>query len=110
MTWTLDQSGTTSALTLNSETQAGSNATTNATYVFKCNTTNLASGDVLELRVYTEDIVSGSVLQVWKGSFANVQINPIKISPPIPSDISFKATFKQLAGTGRTFTWEILRI
>ena len=110
MTWVLDQSGTTSALTINSETQLGSNSTTNATYILKFNATNLANGDVLEARLYTQDISSGSLIQVWKGTFANNQINDVKISPPIASDLSLKCTLKQVAGTGRTYTWEILRI
>jgi hypothetical protein len=110
MTWTLDQSGTTSALTVGTETQLGSNSTTNATYVLKFNTSNMANGDVLEARIYAQDISSGSVIQFWKGVFANVQTNPGKQSIPIASDISLKCTLKQVAGTGRTYTWEILRI
>ena len=110
MTWTLDQSGTTSALTIGTETQFGSNSTTNATYVLKVNASNMAGGDVTELRVYSEDITSGSVIQAWKGTFANVQVNTLKLSPPVASDISLKCTIKQTAGTGRTYVWEILRI
>lgn len=110
MTWTLDQSGTTSALTVGTETQLGSNSTTNGTYVLKVNATNMALGDILEIRLYTQDISSGSVLQCFKGTFANVQTSPIILSPPVPSDIALKCTLKQTAGTGRTFTWEILRI
>lgn len=110
MTWTVDQSGTTSALTVGTETQLGSNSTTNGTYVLKVNASNMANADVVEIRLYSQDISSGSVVQCWKGTFANVQTNVLKISPPIASDISLKCTLKQVAGTGRTFTWEILRI
>lgn len=110
MTWTVDQSGTTSALTIGTETQFGSNSTTNATYFLKVNTTNMVGGDVTELRIYAEDITSGSIVQAWKGTFANAQVNVLKCSPPVPSDISLKCTIKQVAGTGRTYTWEILRI
>lgn len=110
MTWTLDQSGTTSALTVGTETQLGSNSTTNGTYVLKVNTTNLALGDVLEVRLYAQDISSGSLVQCFKCTLANVSINPLLISPPVASDISLKCTLKQTSGTGRTFTWEILRI
>lgn len=110
MTWTLDQSGTTSALTVGTETQLGSNSTTNATYVLKVNTSNLVLGDVLEVRMYSQDISSGSLVQCFKSTAANVSVNPLLISPPLASDISLKCTLKQIAGTGRTFTWEILRI
>ena len=110
MTWTVDQSGTTAALTIGTETQLGTNSTNNATFVLKVNTSNLALGDVVEMRIYIEDITAGTVVQAWKGTFANPQINNVKISPPVASDISYKATLKQIAGTGRTYTWEILRI
>lgn len=110
MTWTVDQNGTTSALTVGSETQLGSNSNTNGTYVLKVNTSNMALGDVLEMRLYTQDISTGSLVQCFKGTFANVQTNPLVLSPPVPSDISIKCTLKQTAGTGRTYTWEILRI
>jgi hypothetical protein len=110
MTWILDQSGTTSALTIGTETQLGSNDTNNGTFILKFNSNNLALGDVLEARIYVQDLSGGSLTQAWKATFANAQINNLKISPPVASDISIQFTLKQIAGTGRTFTWEILRI
>jgi hypothetical protein len=110
MTWTVDQSGTTSALTVGTETQLGSNSTTNATYVLKVNTSNMALGDKLTIKVYSEDISGGSVVVAWAMTFANVQAIPLKLSPPTPSDISLKCTLDQTSGTGRTYPWEILRI
>jgi hypothetical protein len=110
MTWTIDQSGTTSTLTIGASAQLGTNSTTNATYVLKFNASNLALGDVLEARIFTQDLSSGSLVQVWKASFSNSQINPLKLSPPVSSDIALACYLTQVAGTGRTFTWEILRI
>lgn len=110
MTYTVDQSGTTAALAIGTETQLGTNSATNATYILKINAANLALGDVLELRIYSEDIVGGTLTQAWKGTFSNTQINPLKFSVPVPSDIALKCTLKQVAGTGRTFKWSILRM
>lgn len=110
MTWTLDQSGTTSSLTIGTETQLGSNSTTNATYQTKVNTSNMANSDILEIRVYSQDISTGALVLAFKGTYGNVQSNVLKVTPPLASDISYKVTLKQTAGTGRTFTWEILRI
>lgn len=110
MTWVVDQSGTSSALTINSETQLGSDATTNATYAVKLNTSNLAAGDILEVRIYSRDISAGTIVQAWKATFSGVQTSALKISPPVPSDQLIRLTVKQTAGTGRTFTYSILRI
>ena len=110
MTWILDQSGTTPALTTGTETQFGANATTNASYVLKVNLANMALGDAVLLRIYTQDIPSGALTLTWSGSFSNIQTCPLVLSLPTPSDISLRATITQTAGTGRTFNWEILRV
>ena len=109
MTWTLSNSGTTAALTLNSETTLATD-TNNGTFVLEVDTSNLANGDLLEIRVYSKTLSGGASVQMWKGTYQHAQINNHKVSPPVASDIEFKATLKQTAGTGRTFTWKYLRI
>lgn len=110
MTFAVDQTGTTAALTINAETQTGTDATTNATYVYKLNTNNLAAGDVLEVRIYCRDVAAGSIAQAWKATYSGVQTSPLKISPPVPSDQLIRFTIKQTAGSGRTFVFSVLRI
>lgn len=110
MTWVLSQSGTTAALTIGSETQLGSNDTNNATFVLEVDTSNMALGDELEIRIYTMTLASSSLIQAWKGAYQHAQINNHKISPPIASDQSLKVTLNQQAGTGRTYPWKLLRI
>lgn len=109
MTWTLSDSGTTSALTIGTETTLATD-TNNGTFVLQVDTSNLALGDLLEIRVYTINLSGGSLTQSWKGTYQNAQINNEKISPPIASDQSIKCTLNQTAGTGRTYTWKMLRI
>ena len=109
MTWTLSDSGTTSALVINSETTLATD-TNNSTFVLEVETTNMVLGDTLEIRVYTITLSGGTLTQAWKGTYANAQINNHKISPPIASDQSIKCTLKQTAGTGRTYAWKMLRI
>jgi hypothetical protein len=83
---------------------------TSATYAFWADLVNMALGDLVELRVYYQ--VDGSnYRQAWKGAFQHVQINPAKVSPPIPNvGNNAKFTLKQLAGTGRSVPWAVLRI
>jgi len=110
MTWTLSQSGTTAALTISSETTLGSADTNNATFVLVVDCNAMAAGDIVELRLKTMTLAAGTTRQVWKGAYQHVQLNPIKISPPIASDQSLTCTINQTAGTGRTFPWKLLRI
>jgi hypothetical protein len=109
MTWTLSDSGTTSALTIGTETTLATD-TNNGTFVLEVDTSNLALGDLLEIRVYTITLSGGTLTQAWKGTYQHAQINNHKISPPIASDQSIKCTLKQTAGTGRTYAWKMLRI
>jgi|SRR5215469_4626547 len=108
MTWTLSNSGTTASLVINSETTLATD-TNNATFVVYIDTSNLTLGDILEVRLYVINLGGGSLTQVWKGTYQNAQIDPIKQTPFVASDQSFRATLKQTAGTGRTYTWKYLR-
>jgi|ERR1043166_8531798 hypothetical protein len=109
MTWTLSQSGTTSALSIGSETDLATD-TNNGTFVVQVDVSNLANGDLLEIRVYTKTLSGDTLTQSWVGTYQHAQVNNIKISPPVASDISMKATLNQQAGTGRTFKWKFLRV
>jgi hypothetical protein len=109
MTWTLSDSGTTSALTIGTEATLATD-TNNGTFVLEVDTSNLVLGDLLEIRVYTITLSGGTLTQAWKGTYQHAQINNHKISPPVASDQSVKCTLKQTAGTGRTFPWKMLRI
>ena len=109
MTWTLSDNGTTSALTVGTETTLATD-TNNGTFVLEVDTSNLALGDLLEIRVYTITLSGGSLVQAWKGTYQHAQINNHKISPPVASDQSIKCTLKQVAGTGRVFSWKMLRV
>jgi len=109
MTWILSDSGTTSALGIGTETTLATD-TNNGTFVLEVDTSNMALGDLLEIRVYTITLSGGTLTQAWKGTYQHVQINNHKISPPVASDQSIKCTLKQTAGTGRTYAWKMLRI
>jgi hypothetical protein len=109
MTWILSDSGTTAALTITSETILATD-TNNGTFVLEVDTSNMVNGDLLEIRIYTITLSAGALVQAWKGTYQNVQINNHKISPPIASDQSIKCTLNQQAGTGRTYAWKMLRI
>jgi hypothetical protein len=99
----------TGTVTAYPEKQLGVDCTTNATYVVLIDTSNIVNGDILELRLYTDMFSGGQELMVWKAAWQHAQIEPIKISPPIASDVAFKVGLMQTAGTGRVVPWKILR-
>lgn len=109
MTWTLADSGTTAALTIASETTLATD-TTNGTFVLEVDLSNLALGDLLEIRAYTILLSGGSLIQREIGTYQHNQTNNHIASPPIASDQSIKCTLNQQAGTGRTFAWKMLRV
>ncbi len=108
MTWTVSASGTTTALSTTELTLATD--TTNGTYVLEVDTSNLALGDLFEIRIYTASATAGTTAQAWKGAYQHLQINNHKISPPVASDASIKCTVTQSTGVARTFAWKLLRI
>ena len=109
MTWTVDASGTQTA-TINTEHVLDTPTTPNATFVLKVDTSAMVNGDVLELRVYDVVLASGAVVQEWKGTYSNIQVNGAKQSPFVAiNQAGAKFTLKQIAGTGRAFPWSVLK-
>lgn len=107
MTWTVDASGSQTAVISTEHSLAI--PTTNATYVLSVDTVNLALGDLVELRCY--DMVDGvNYRQMWKAAYQHGQINNAKPSPPLAVTTQAKFTLKQTAGTGRVFPWSLRRI
>jgi hypothetical protein len=107
MTWTVDSSGSQTA-TISTEHSLAT-PTTNATYEYAVDTSNMVNGDLLELRCY-EMIDGSNYRQCWKGTYQHVQTNPGKKSPPLVVITQAKFTLKQTAGTGRVFPWSVRRI
>jgi hypothetical protein len=93
MTWTLSDSGTTTALTMGTETTLATD-TNNGTFVLEVETSNMALGDVLEIRIYTITLSGGTLTQAWKAAYQHPQVNNHKISPPVASDQSIKCTLR----------------
>ncbi len=113
MTWTVSASSSGIAYAAASATTI-INSTANATFVFCIDMTNMTNGDLFSVKLNTTctSVTTTPAQQVWKGTWQHVQVNPIKISPPIPSPgIIFNATFQSQAGsTAETFPWQLLSI
>lgn len=81
------------------------------TLVLVVDTTNMADGDVLELRAY-HGKNGGSDRLAYYASFSNAQTDALKISIPVPVHANgrYKATLKQTAGTNRSYDWWITEL
>jgi hypothetical protein len=109
LAWTLDSSGTQTAVISTEHTLATS--TTNGTFQFITRLNNLALGDIVELRLYTITLTGGTLEVCFLGVYGpSLPVAIVSVSPPMASDISLRCTLKQTAGTGRNFDWKLLRI
>jgi len=104
---TLEASGTTATLVINTETDL-TTLTVNKTLQLFLNNFNLVNGDTVEVRTYYK-VLSASTERLYSVvTYANAQGEIIASSDPLMSDISTRYTLKQTLGTGRTFEWKIL--
>jgi len=84
-------------------------------YTFHVDTVNLATGDVVELRVYQMVLTAGTSRVVFFGAYYGAQLadDVIKVSVPIGNELtdatSLRFSLKQTFGTGRAFPWKVLR-
>ena len=88
------------------------NLSTGAILELCVDTVNMTDGDVLELRVYTNDGVNASDRLYQFASFANAQTTTQKRSIPcsVESGGRYKATLKQTAGTNRDYYWKVMQL
>lgn len=84
--------------------------TANHNYVLVVDAAALVAGETLELRLYTKVLSGGTERLAYTAIYQHVQGEPAKYSPPVPADISLRATLKQTGGTGRAFPWKLLSL
>jgi hypothetical protein len=85
------------------------------TYVLVIDTNALASGDVLEIRVYKMVLTSGTSRVMYVQGYYGVQAtdDQIKYSIPIANDLTdsnaVRFTYKQTFGTQRAIPWKVFQ-
>ena len=87
--------------TLSTETTAGN-------YVLYVDVSNLALGDILELRVKLKPRSTGTTRELFLGSYAHVQEQLIVASIPVSVVNEAVFTLLQATGTGRVFDWAVV--
>ena len=84
--------------------------TGNKFYTAYIDLTNMTSTDTTEIRVSIIVKTAGSHILYFMGTYIGAQSNPLVYIAPLPSDISWKLTLKQTAGTGRNYDWRVLEV
>jgi hypothetical protein len=104
--------GNTSALAIGAETTLASATALSQGGIFlpQVDLTNMADGDVTEIRVYNQENSLSSMVEEICLSFANGQTDLMPPLPAIPATIGWKLTIKQTTGTGRTYQWSVLNL
>lgn len=83
-------------------------------FTLHLDTSNMAGGDLLEVRIYQKILSGGTERVVFYAIFAGAQTadNAIQVSVPIANDLAtsnaLRFSIKQTAGTGRDYAWKVL--
>jgi hypothetical protein len=102
---TLSSSGTQTAVIGTEHTLY--NPTTSKWFSGYVDLSNMASGDTVEIRIYLIVKTAGAYVQYNLTTFTDAQTDDLLHIPSLPSDIGWKLTLKQTAGTGRAFDWRV---
>ena len=111
MAWSVSASSAGGPYAATATTTLCSLTSSTGTFVFSIDMSNMVNGDLFRVHVLSSVSSSTTPVQVWVGAWQHVQMNPGKISPPIPSTCPFSVTFESLAGsTTNTYPWQVLSI
>ena len=88
--------------------QVLADVTDNKYFTFKIDTSNMASGDTVVLKVYDKVLGGGAFALVTQETYTNAQDLPIKFLPPQWITQEIKITLQRTAGTDRNYYWALL--
>lgn len=97
-------------ITANGSEQTLASPSGPATYILVVDMTNLVNGDVTVLRCKSKAKSGGSAIAFAMGSYSNAQSDPLKMSIPVPSVDGGTFTLQQVAGTNRSYDWNLYAI
>jgi hypothetical protein len=107
MTVTSIQTGS-QACTIGTEHTLGTAIATAGAYQLKLDLTPMVNGDELEVRAYTKCKPGSTARLEDIFYFRHAQSMLNRRCIPWPTDVEIYFTIKQVAGTGRTFDWNIV--
>jgi len=111
MALAVDSSGTTAALTIGVETVLATKAPGSpVTYVLRVDGNALATGEQLDIVVYTKTLTGGTSREEKGYRIGGDDDEKVCVTLPCPTDIEAKFGITQQNGTGRTFPWKLFTL
>lgn len=109
MSWTQDSLGPT---TTDGTLQTLATPTTNASYVFRIDTTNMVNGDEIVITVLSKTLTGSSALGQQIARYIHAQDSNEVIKELGPFTMHFGGTFKlqRVAGSDHAYDWSLERI
>ena len=83
---------------------------TDGTFVLYVDTSNMVLADKTTLRVKVKVTSGGTTRLFLEATYAHVQGMPIIASIPVASINECVFTLEQVAGTGRSYDWEVIKL
>ena len=84
--------------------------TTDGVFQFYINCANMANGDIIEIQLLEKCVSAGSAGLVYEATLANVQDEPIWVSPALTLMHGWTLQMRQTLGTARTYEWSQRKI
>jgi hypothetical protein len=84
--------------------------TTAGVYVLAVDTSAMVKGDEVEVKIKVKVLTGGTTRTYLVAALQNVQGSPVVLSLPIPVLWEGVFTLNQVAGTTRSFPWEIIQL
>lgn len=84
--------------------------TTAKTRVLVVDVAPLVAGDVVELRIKTKALATGTERTAYTATYVGPVTDPMILSVPTPMVDGGSFTLKQTNGTGRSFAWSVLTL
>jgi hypothetical protein len=76
-------------------------------WVLAVDTAAMANGDEIILRIYGKARTGDTERLIYQSRFMNVQSDPLKLSPPVPTPHHLRCTLQRISGTDRAYPWEL---
>lgn len=80
---------------------------TGAHYSASIDLTNMATGDVTEIRIYKKVLTGSTLRQIDVFTFSGAQTSPNFFIPFVSCPFGYKLTIKQTSGTNRNYEWSV---
>lgn len=108
MAMAVNASGT---VTTDGTSQSLATPSTSNVYVFDIDTTNLAAGDVIEVRVQKKVLTGGTIHTLWRATIGPSPRSEVVVSsPPVSAPFGVTVLVQRVAGADHAYDWSLMTL